>query len=133
VNSVAEKDSAPCPLRALVADDDAEMLDLVASALRQDGLIVAEATDGRELVRLVDAGPLPDIVITDVHMPGMSGLDALSHIHKCHPEIPVVLMSSFATARVCEQAQVNGPAAAVLSKPFELARLRDVVARQTHH
>ena len=117
-------------MRALVADDDPEMLDLVASTLRMEGIDVDEATNGVDLIRLVTLGPPADLIVTDVNMPEGSGLDVLSHMQIHHPEVPVVLMTSFATRGFCARAAKTGPPAAILSKPFRMDALRVVVA---HH
>ena len=116
-------------MRAFVADDDPEMLDLVASTLRLEGLLVVEAVNGADLIRLVTDGPPADLIVTDVNMPEVSGLEVLSHMQKRHPEVPVVLMTSFATRGLRAEAAHNGPAAAILSKPFRLDALRDLVAQ----
>jgi DNA-binding NtrC family response regulator len=116
-------------MRALVADDDPEMLDLVASTLRGEGLLVAEAVNGADLIRLATDGPPADLVVTDVNMPEVGGLEVLSHMQKHHPGVPVILMTSFATRGLCAEAAHKGPAAAILSKPFRLDALREAVAQ----
>jgi DNA-binding NtrC family response regulator len=116
-------------MRAFVADDDPEMLDWVAWVLRREGLGVVEAVNGADLIRLVTNGPRADLVITDVNMPEVSGLEVLSHMQKHHPEVPVILMTSFATHGLRAKAAHNGPPAAILSKPFRLDALRDIIAQ----
>jgi len=115
-------------LRALVADDDADMLDVVASLLRQEGFVVGEAATGAELLGLVRDGWEANLMIVDVQMPGISGLEVLSHMRTHHPRVPVILMSAFATNHLRQQALDSG-AAAVLTKPFSAVAIRELVAR----
>jgi two-component system nitrogen regulation response regulator GlnG len=106
------------------------MRELIASTLLLEGFSVTQAKSGEELLRLVDAGPTPDLVITDVNMPpGIDGIAVLSHLRSHHPNLPVILMSAFVTPRLRARAAQSGPAAALLSKPFRLDDLRAEAAR----
>lgn len=106
------------------------MLDVVASLLQDDGFVVEEASSGTELLRILDDGPEPNLIITDVQMPGLSGLEVLSHMRHRHSRVPVILMSAFATDGLRESARAGG-AAAVLAKPFGIVELRELVARHS--
>jgi CheY-like chemotaxis protein len=125
---VASSASAGRVVRVLVADDDQYLLALVASLLRSEGFLVREATNGADLLALVAEESQADLVLTDVQMPGISGLEVLSLMQRHHPDVPVILMTGFATNLLREQAAVKG-AAAVLSKPFRSAKLLELVAR----
>jgi CheY-like chemotaxis protein len=113
--------------QALVADDDPEMLNLVASLLRRDGFVVREAADGEDLWDLIDDGTPAHLVITDVQMRGISGMDVLARMQKRYSTIPVILMTGFAGAHLRLQALRKG-AAGVLAKPFSAIALRTLVA-----
>lgn len=115
-------------LRALVADDDPDMLDVVASLLRKEGFLVETATNGTDLVALLTNGAEPNLMIADVQMPGVSGLAVLSYVKRRHTRVPVILMTAFATDRLRERALAEG-ASAVLSKPFDFLELRELVMR----
>lgn len=119
---------AAAVLRVLVADDNPDMLDLVASLLRKEGFLVGEATDGAELLGLANDGSQANLIVADVQMPVTSGLEVLSHMRTYHPLVPIILMSAFATHHLRERARENG-AVAVLAKPFSIATLRELVAR----
>ena len=114
----------------LLADDDAEMRALLVLALTHEGYDVTECCDGIELsIRLqksIDRETQPvDVVISDIRMPGLSGLMALA-VHRCHPRCPpVILMSAFGDATAPPEARRLG-AAAYLDKPF---RLDDLMQR----
>jgi CheY-like chemotaxis protein len=107
------------------------MLDLVASFLRKEGFVVEEASSGTELLVLTDRLQ-PDVIVTDVHMPGLSGLAVLSYIKQCHSPVPVILMSGFATECLRESARASG-AVGVLAKPFTTLELRELVARHVRN
>ncbi len=114
----------------VISDDDDQMRELLANWFQRVGYRTAVARDGRELIALLDEiaeqGTLPDLVISDVRMPGMDGLSALARIHARFPEVPVVLITSFGDRTTHRRARELG-AAAVLDKPFDLRELVDTV------
>jgi len=114
--------------RALVADDDSYMLELVASFLRSGGFVVEEASSGTALLTVLTDVPKPNLIVTDVNMPGMSGLAVLSQVKRRQADVPVILMTAFATDSLRDSARASG-AAAVLAKPFTTLELRELVAR----
>ena len=115
----------------LVADDDEDMRALVAAVLRADGYDVVEACDGAELLtRLEEAidnpGARPDVVITDIMMPKLSGLGVLDALRRAQVHFPVLLMTVLADASVHIVARRLG-ALGVLRKPFDMDDLRTAV------
>jgi DNA-binding response OmpR family regulator len=117
--------------RILLAEDNDDMRAMLASVLRRDGYLVIEAKDGRELVKhltLHGAGEASDIdlVISDVRMPGASGLDVLAGLREIDWSMPVILITAFGSADTKERAGQLG-AAILLDKPFELEELRHAV------
>jgi CheY-like chemotaxis protein len=118
----------------VVADDDADARELLASALATDGYAVVEARDGYELLGLLAAAVTRapghvrfDAIVTDVMMPGFSGLDVLTAVRRHLDGIPVVVVTAFGDARVCRIAEALG-SVAVVSKPFDLDDLRTTLA-----
>lgn len=114
----------------VVAEDDPILRALLATHLRNDGYTVLEVARGDDLRRLlhdsVDVEPRAfDLVLTDIRMPGISGLDALGEFRKHAPTVPVLLMSAFADAYAREHAELLG--ASVVSKPFNLSQLSERV------
>lgn len=107
-------------LRVLVADDDDEMRRMLAQALRWRGVEVLEATDGLDLWRRFSAERSKGLhaVVTDVRMPGMSGLDALKAIRKVDPNIPVVVITAFGDYQTHHRAKALG--GVVIDKPFDV-------------
>jgi CheY-like chemotaxis protein len=125
-----EAGEAMAPPRVLLAEDDAEMRELVASSLRRDGFEVVELRDGGELfdhIGISWVGPpdhrRPDLVISDVRMPGFSGLEILDILRQADWALPVILITAFGDADLHQEAQRLG-AAAVFDKPFDLDDLR---------
>jgi CheY-like chemotaxis protein len=116
----------------LIAEDDADLRATLGELLEQRGYEVLSAASGSETLAMLsgaarDAVPRPDLLLADVHMPGLSGLDLLRAVKLAHWPTPVVLMTAFPDARVRERAEWLG-AYTVLEKPLGVARLLDVVA-----
>jgi CheY-like chemotaxis protein len=111
----------------VVADDDDDLRALVVETLRSDGYTVVEARDGAELLSFLgdtldDPVARPDVVITDVLMPKLSGLGVLQELKRARVSIPVVMMTGFAPLSVTAVAKRLG-AVGVLKKPFDAADL----------
>ncbi len=125
---------APRPRRVLVADDDDDLRAVVAVALRRDGHEVIEARSGHELLERVvpsilrgDAGRPPDIIVSDIQMPGIDGLSVLAGLRDTGWATPIVFMSGYVTDAVRARAAALG-AAALMRKPFDVDELRAAVA-----
>ena len=119
------------PLNILVADDDEDVRALVADTLRADGHFVVEAHDGAELVEclrdaLDDVTVRPDVIVTDVRMPNLSGLGVLAELRRSHMDLPVVLITVLADDSVRTVARRLG-AVGVLKKPLDVDNLRTAV------
>src|SRR4051812_20034726 len=107
----------------LVADDDPHLLDAIAEALRHMGADVARAWSGADLIeQLATVGPF-DLVVTDVGMPWMSGLQTMHSIRAAGFRTPVIIMTALTDKRIPAQVQALGDNAILLRKPFELREL----------
>ena len=97
------KQNPPVRMRVLLADDNEEMLNDVEELLASDFDIVGKATDG---VSAVEAAIrlMPDLIVTDLAMPGLSGIEASRKMLTTHPDIPIVLLTLHNDARLVEQA-----------------------------
>jgi CheY-like chemotaxis protein len=120
------------PARILVADDDTEMRNLLASSLRGDGYDVVEATSGPDLLEEVSmllfsgqAVPV-DLIISDERMPGMLGSEVLAGLRESRWPTPFVLITGFGDAETHRRAFSLG-ARAVFDKPFDLDELKRTV------
>jgi len=119
--------------RVLLAEDDEDMRGLVAATLRAEGFGVVECPNGLVLVEtlvsiLESGGPAFDLVVSDVRMPGVTGLSVLEGLSDWDGAVgpPVVLITAFGDPRVHELARHFG-AVSLLEKPFEMAALVHVV------
>jgi CheY-like chemotaxis protein len=120
----------------LLAEDDPDLRRLVATTLRLDGYGVVEARDGAELLEHIGSALLfgnlrgelhpVGIVISDIRMPGHSGLEVLAGLRRASVDVAMILMTAYPDPKVREEALRFG-ADAFLSKPFELDELRAVV------
>ena len=112
----------------LVADDDDDFRALVVAALQADGHMTLEAHDGQELLQLLerahDGAPSlrPDVLITDVKMPRLSGLGVLEALRGARWDLPVVVMTVFSDDSIDTVAMRLG-AVGILHKPFDTADL----------
>ena len=116
--------------RVLLAEDDTTLRCLIASALRADGYEVLEAGDGIELLANVESTVAarrtrPDdvLIVADVQMPGLSGLDVLAILRCAFWAAPVILITGFGDEETHAEARELG-ATAVFDKPFDLDALR---------
>ena len=108
----------------LVVDDEKPCADLFARILRNDGYTVRTASSGREALKKLRQQPA-DLVLADMVMPGMNGMDLLANIKEFYPETDVIILTGFGTIEDSLEAMRRG-AADFLPKPFqprELGRL----------
>jgi DNA-binding NarL/FixJ family response regulator len=106
----------PSTIHVIVADDHPLVRAGIRSLLRTipEVVVLAEVGNGAELLELLDTVH-PEIVITDITMPGMNGLEALRHIRARHPEVHVIVLSMHDEAEVVKSA-IRAGAAAYLRK-----------------
>ncbi len=125
--------SPPSPRpRVAVADDDRDIRDYLLEALPRLGYeVVGAATTGRQLVDLA-AATRPDLVITDIKMPDMDGIDAARELNRAAP-VPVVLLSAHSDTEMVQRS-VGEHILAYLIKPVSEADLKTAlpVALQRH-
>jgi two-component system response regulator PrrA len=115
-------------LRAIVADDDPEMLLIVGDAVEGFGIDVARAESGHELlVALAEDGPF-DFIVTDVSMPWMTGLQVMHSVRTAGQVIPLIVMTALRDQWMFDQVEHLGGRAILLLKPFTFEQLRNAVA-----
>lgn len=121
-------------LSVLLAEDDEQLRAILVAALRRDGHTVAEAANGVELVDLLIGSRIygglerpPDLIVSDVRMPGYTGIEVLSSLHQLFFATPVILITAFGDEWVHSEARRLG-AVTVLDKPFPISRFRQAVS-----
>ena len=118
--------------RILVVEDDPSVRRLAIVALRSEGFLVEAAADGREALAVLEggAGP-PDMVVTDVVMPHLSGRALRDAVGERFPDVPVLYISGYPGDEI-HQRGLLGPGASFLQKPFSpdelVRRVREVLA-----
>ena len=111
--------------QVLIVDDEPNLRKILAAQLSRDGYDVMTAEDGAEGLTLLRENHI-DLVVTDLKMPKVDGMELLREARREAPDLPVILMtaSTSAAEQVLSQSNVD-----YLPKPFELTQLLDLVAR----
>src|SRR5688500_7091589 len=117
--------------RILVVDDQDMMRDSLAATLVREGHEVIAATDGAAAVSRLNGGRF-DLMITDLKMPKMTGIELLAEAKRLRPEMPVVLMTAFATVSTAVEAMKLG-AYDYIQKPFDGDEIKMLVDRTLEH
>ncbi len=116
--------------RVLVIDDDEITRTLVTRMLTGEGHQVEEAVDGAEGLRLFGKRP-PDVVLTDINMPGLDGHEVIAAIRVLHTDVPIIAISgggAIAKDELLLKASALG-AVEIIMKPFEFRQLVGAVER----
>ena len=113
----------------LIADDDRDFRESLGEVFARRGYATQLAADGCEAVEIVQSEDQLHLVVLDVHMPRLSGLEALSQIRAvAQPSLPCILMSAQLDDQIVNQAQ-QLDISSVLSKPFTLRDITSTVER----
>jgi DNA-binding NtrC family response regulator len=111
--------------KVLLVDDEEEFVETLAERMRHRGMEVATSTSGEDALDLIDKEPY-DVVVLDLQMPGMDGLEALARIKRRQPDVQVVLLTGHATVNKGVEAMKRG-AMEFLEKPVDLATLQEII------
>ncbi len=106
----------------LIVDDERKMAVVLQAAFEEDGYAVEIAQSGEDALAKFRQNPVP-LVITDLKMPDMSGIDVLEAVKKLRPDAEVILMTAYATAQTAVEAMKKGAYDYVI-KPFSLEELK---------
>ncbi|RAL22779.1 Fis family transcriptional regulator [Lujinxingia litoralis] len=122
-------DTSPRPdLAVLVVDDERSMREFLGVMLRKDGHLVEVASTGEDALARLKAGERFKLVMTDLKMPGIGGLDVLEAVKRDQPACQVIVMTAYATAETALSAIKLG-AYDYITKPFKLDQARAAVNR----
>lgn len=108
--------------RILVVEDESRLRERTAASLRALGYAVNTATDGTDALRAISTGPVPDMVLTDVVMPGLDGLGLVRALSESEPSLKVMLMTGYAEASALLDSAIDS-GAPLLHKPFTRRQL----------
>ncbi len=113
--------------KVMVVEDEENMRFVMAEALKKKGCDVEEATSAEEALGKIE-GYRPDLIIMDIRLPGMSGLEAMERIRGVDPILPIIVITAFGSKEVALEAIKMG-AYDFFTKPFKLAEMELVVDR----
>jgi len=108
-------------MRILLVDDEKSLLLTLAANLELDGFEVTTAESGQRAMELFDMSPF-DLVLSDIRMPGMNGVELFRAIRTKRPDFPVILMTAFAVEGMVKDAIAEG-VFTVLPKPFDVSHV----------
>lgn len=112
----------------LIVDDDSAMLTLMSSVLMADNGHLLTAQSAEDALAKIEASPI-DLVISDQHMPGMSGLEFLGRVREGHPEVMTILLTASSERAIAVEAIEKVGVYQMVLKPFNVADLRLTVQR----
>ncbi len=113
----------------LIADDEPNLRRVLAAQLQRDGYEIIAAADGQEAIEAIEAHHV-DVVITDLRMPRVDGMELLKRVTIAHPDVPVIMITAHGTVDTAVEALKHG-AFDYITKPFEQSELRNVVRKAT--
>ena len=112
--------------RILIVDDEKNIVSSLQEILNDEGYDIVTAEDGLDALEMVQAEP-PDLVLLDIWIPGMDGIEVLQAIKTYHPEIEVLVMSGHGTIDTAVKATKLG-AYDFIEKPFSVDALLETIA-----
>ena len=112
--------------RLLIVDDNIGVQRLLYVFFGEKGFDVSLASNGKEAISKV-CSKTPSLVLLDIKMPGISGLEIISVLNKLAPEIPVIVMTAYIELQTVIEAQRNGLIRYYIKKPFDLDEICDLV------
>ncbi len=113
--------------RVLVVDDESNLRKVLAAILRKEGYEVAIAENGEVAIAEFEKNGA-DVVITDMVMPKLGGLELLKAVHATRPDVPVIIITAHGTVDSAVEA-IKAGAFDYITKPFEQAEIQSVVAK----
>jgi signal transduction histidine kinase/DNA-binding response OmpR family regulator len=113
------------PAHVLVVDDEPSVADVCREFLSGEGLSVTVAESGEEALRLLQE-VRPDVILTDINLPGLSGLEVLRHAKQADPDACVIVLTGYASTSSAIEALRQG-ADEYVTKPFDLEAVHKIV------
>ena len=125
--TISDKENSGKSELILIVEDDPSISDLAAKMIQKMGyrICLADSAD-RAMVMIEDEGLRPNLVITDVVMPGLSGVELAAILRFKHPSIKIMLMSGYTESVIAKHGEVD-PETPFLQKPFSRSELSDKI------
>src|SRR5512142_111352 len=112
--------------KILVVDDEQSLRDFLAIMLKKEGHDVVTAENGTHALKAVQA-EIFDLIISDVKMPGIDGIEVLKNVKEVSPETVVIMITAYATAETAVEAMKLG-ASDYIIKPFKVDELKMTIS-----
>ena len=117
-------------ITVLFVDDEPDLEALVQQKfrkqIREGAVKVMFAHDGLEALATIEQNPAIDMVVSDINMPGMSGLELLPKAKALRPDVPIIMITAYGDAETKRKALANG-AESLLTKPIDFGMLRSEI------
>ncbi len=120
-----------CNGRVLVVDDEADIRKVVRMTLQKAGYEVLEAENGEKAIEVINAGEnrlLLDVIICDIRMPKVNGIEAIAYFRKNYPRVPLIVLTGFPDTDMATSLLREG-VLDYMVKPVEGEKLKAAVAR----
>ena len=111
-----------------LVDDDDSIRFVLSEALQDEGYVVRGFESSKAAIEELKDGALPSLMITDIRMPGGSGIDFLNTVKQAHPQLPMIVMSAFTDITNTASAY-RGGAFEYIAKPFDLDEVLSLIAK----
>src|SRR5690606_23982413 len=112
--------------RIAIVDDDPKIGELFATVLQRDGYAARPYTDARDLIELLDGGDVPDLILTDLMMPEVTGIELIEEVRGRDLTLPVIIMTAHSSVQTAVEAMRLG-AFHYLQKPVNLEEMRTLL------
>jgi DNA-binding NtrC family response regulator len=113
--------------KILIVDDELDMRLVLSAMLKKEGFEVSAAANGREALQILQSSKTA-VVITDLKMPDIDGMELLTRISERYPEIPVIMITAHGTIATAVEALKKG-AFDYITKPFDLDDLKNIISK----
>jgi len=113
--------------KILIVDDELNMRLVLSAMLKKEGFEISSASNGREALQILQTNNI-DVVITDLKMPDIDGMELLTVISDRYPEIPVIMITAHGTIATAVEALKKG-AFDYITKPFDLDDLKNIISK----
>lgn len=113
--------------KILIAEDEPKLREMLAELLTEEGYQVSTAADGEEAVELL-ARESPDLLLLDIKMPNMTGLDVMNALRQTKPKLPIIVSSAY-SKMASDMTVLTSNVKAYLVKPVDVDELLEAVEK----